>query len=123
MDKAYSTNDEDFNYQDASDALQALADDGELVEGRIYYEIDTAPVNLAEYLEAERILENAAEWIYDEVGEAAEDAYNVSKEAEAEWNALTAAWAAKHLTGRLWKCVGTSRTLAVTAEDVASHAP
>lgn len=121
MDKAYSTNDAEFNYDSAADALQALADDGELVEGRNYYEIDTAPVSLAEYLEADRILENAGEWIYDDVGEAAEDAFHASKEAEAEWNAFTAAWAEKHLTGRYWKCVGASRVLTVTAEDVAEY--
>lgn len=121
MDKAYSINDEEFNYDDASEALQALADYGELVEGRVYYEIDTKPVSLADYLAADRVLEFASEQVYDDIGEAAEDALYAGKEAEAEWNAFVTAWAEKHLSTRLWKCVGSSRELKVTAADVAEY--
>lgn len=121
MDKAYSTNDEDFNHDSQSDALQALADDDELVEGRIYYEIDTTSVNLSDYLAADRILKFAAEQVCDDVGEAAEDAFCAAKEAIDEWNVFTKVWAEKHLAARLWKCVGSSRELKVTAEDVAEY--
>lgn len=121
MDKAYSTNDEEFNYHDASDALQALADDGELVEGRIYYEIDTQPVSLADYLTADRVLEFASDQVHDDVGEAAEGAFYAGKEAEAEWNAFVTAWAEKHLATGLWKCIGSSRELKVTAADVVEY--
>lgn len=123
MEKAYSTNDEEYNYETPGDALDALHSEGRLVEGEIYYEIDTQPVDLAEYLEADRILENAGEWAYDDIGEAAEGAFYASPEALAEWNAFTSAWAAKHLSTRCWKCVGKSTTLVVTADDVARYAP
>lgn len=123
MDKAYSTNDEEYNYETPDDALDALHSEGCLYEGKIYYEIDTQPVNLADYLKADRLLEIAAESIYDDVGEAAEDAFYASAEAVAEWNAFSDAWAAKHLSTRVWKCVGKSSQLKVTAEDVARYAP
>lgn len=123
MDKAYSINDEEYNYETPGDALDALHDEGRLVEGAIYYEIDTQPVDLADYLEADRILDNAGEWIYDDVGEAGKDAFAVGPEAVAEWDAFTAAWAAKHLPTRCWKCVGKSTELKVTDEDVARYAP
>ena len=122
MEKAYSTNDEDYIYDCACDALQALEDDGKLVEGRIYYEIETAPVNLADYLKADRLLETAAESIYDDIGEAGEDAFHASAEAVTEWNDFAEAWAAKHLSTRCWRCVGKSTELRVTADDVARYA-
>ena len=122
MEKAYSTNGEDFTYDSADEALQALADDGELTEGRTYYEIETAPINLAEYLEADRALDSATDAIYDDVGEASEDAFYAGPAAIAEWNAFAAAWAEKHLSTRCWKCVGKSVELKVTAADVAEYA-
>ena len=123
METAYSTDDEDFSYTDVSELLQALADDGELVEGRIYYEADTEQASLTDYLKAERVLENAREWIHDQVGEAAEGAYHASEAAEAEWDAFVSEWAAKHLPVRYWRCVGRSREIKVTAADVAEYAP
>lgn len=123
MKKAYSTNDEEFNYESAGEALQALADDGELFEGRGYYEIETEPVDMAARLRSRHVLEVAEEWLYDEIGEAAEDAYAVTKEAADEWDAFVAAWTAKHVSARCWRCVGNSKRLEVTAADVAEHAP
>jgi hypothetical protein len=122
MEKAYSADNEDFSYTDVSELLQALADDGELVEGKIYYEADTEQVSLVDYLKAERVLESAGEWLFDQVGEAAEDAYHASEAAESEWDAFVSEWAAKHLTGRYWRCVGRSREIKVTPADVAEHA-
>jgi len=48
MKKAYSTNDEDYLYGDAGEALQAMADDDALREGATYYEIDTEAVRQLE---------------------------------------------------------------------------
>ena len=123
MDKAYSTNDEEYNFCEAGDALDALDSEGRLVEGAIYYEVDTERVNLAEFMKADHILERAEELLYDEIGEAAEDAFLVRDEATDELNALLKAWVAKQLAGtNVWRCVGKSRELRVTAEDVAEHA-
>ncbi len=123
MDKAYSTNDEEYNYTDAGDALQALADDGQLEVGRSYYEMDWRPAPTSRYLSADRILENAQEQILDDIGDSADDAFLVSKDAEAELDGLLDAWATKHLRVRnYWEFVGKSRVLKVTAEDVAEYA-
>lgn len=123
MEKAYSTNDEEYNYTDADGALQAMADDDALHEGATYYEIDTEAVRLADYLRADLILEAAEERLYDDIGEAAEDAFVADKEAMDELSSLLSAWAEKHLSGRYWKCVGKPRELKVTAADVAEYAP
>lgn len=117
---AYSVDGELFRYETPDEALQALYDDGRLVEGDIYYECDTQEVSLADYLASDCILEFAAESIYDDVGEAAEDAFNATQEGHDELNALIAAWCAKHLAGeRYWRCTGREREIMVTAEDVA----
>lgn len=121
--KAYSINDEEFSYTDPGDALNALAFEDRLVEGAVYYEIDTEVVDLAAFMSAETILENAEDQLYGEVGEAAEDAYAASKEAVAELDALIKAWCEKHLGGTtVWRCVGKSREIKVTAADVADYA-
>lgn len=123
MDKAYSTNDEEYNYTSAAEALQALADDDQLEVGRFYYEMDCKPATTSRYLSADRILENAQEQILDDIGDAADDAFLASKEAEAELDGLLDAWATKHLRVRdYWECVGKSRVLKVTAEDIAEYA-
>jgi hypothetical protein len=122
MNTAYSINNEDFNYTDASEALQALADDGRLVEGGIYYECDCEEVPLTRYLRASRILDIAGDDIFDEVGESAEDAFMVGAAAEQELNNLLANWAKKHLNGAYWRCIGKPRELTVTADDVTEYA-
>jgi hypothetical protein len=124
MKKAYSVNDEEFNFDEPGGALQALADDGLLTEGGIYYEIDVEDIDLSHYLHSHRILEFAAESIGDEVGEAAEDAFQASQAAHDELNAFTKAWCEKHFAGeRYWRCKGRSREVYVTADDIASMAP
>jgi hypothetical protein len=116
---AYSTNDEEFIYDDVGDVLDALDCDGWLEVGQVYYEIDVVPCNPREFLQAGLILENADQMAYDELGETSEDLFAVGTEAEAELQALLDAWADKHLAGtRLWKCVGKSRGCVVTEEDL-----
>jgi len=123
MEKAYSTNGEEYSHTDAGEALQAMADDDALHEGATYYEIDTEAVQLADYLRADRMLEDAEERLYDDIGEAAEDAFAANREAMDELSSLLSVWAEKHLTGHYWKCVGKPRELKVTAADVAEYAP
>ena len=122
MDKAYSTNGEEFRHTDICDVLQELADDDRMVEGALYYEIDCEHVRMDRYLRADRILEQAGEQIWGEVGDAADDAFEVSSGAEAELDALLKAWADKHITTRYWRCIGKARELRVTAADVAEYA-
>ena len=123
MKKAYSTNGEEYNYADADEALQAMADDDAMHEGATYYEIDTEAVQLADYLRADIMLDDAEEQLYGDIGEAAEDAFAANKEAMDELSSLLSVWAEKHLTGHYWKCVGKPRELKVTAADVAEYAP
>jgi hypothetical protein len=120
-DKCYSTNNEEFNYTEAGEALQALEDDGRLVEGTVYYECDCEPVAMTRYLKADRILDWAGEQIYDEIGEVAEDAFSTNGAAEAELDALLSAWASKHITGQYWRCIGKPREIKVTADDVQEY--
>lgn len=122
-DVAYSTNDEEFVHREREDALQALANDGRLVEGEIYWEIDVEEVGLAEYISSARVLEFAAEQIYDDVGEAAEDAFIAPQTAHDELDTFIAAWCEKYFGGEVyWRCKGRSRELKVTAEDIAGFA-
>jgi hypothetical protein len=122
VEKAYSTNNEDFNYSEVDAVFQALSSEGRLFEGAVYYEADVVAVRLADYLESRRILEFAAESIYDELGEVAESAFQPTQEGHDELNALTAAWCEKHFAGeRYWRCRGRSRELKVTAGDVAEY--
>lgn len=117
--KAYSLDDADFRYETVGAALDALDCDGCLIEGEVYFEVDAKPVDLAEYMDAEWLLEDAANRACDEIGDCAEDAFSASKEAIEELDAALKAWVAKHLSGTYWRCVGNSRALKVTAEDVA----
>lgn len=121
-EKAFSINGDDFPYLDPADALQALADDGRLVEGTVYYEVDIEEMPLSYYLRPSLILDYANDAIYDDIGEAAEGAFDASKQAEEELRSLIADWCTKHLGGgNYWRCVGPTRQLTVTADDVADH--
>jgi hypothetical protein len=121
--KCYSINDEDFNYTEAGDAIDALAAVGRLEVGEVYYEADAELVDLADYMDADAIIESAQDRLYDEVGEAAEDAFSVPQEAADELDQFLKDWCNKHLSGQtLWRCVGESREVKVTAEDVAAMA-
>lgn len=122
MEKCYSTNGEDFNYTDVGEVLDAMDNDGNLVEGAVYYEHDSEVVRFTHYLNAARLLEYAEEQLCDEVGEAGEDAFLVGVDATEQLDSLLSAWVAKHLKGQYWRCVGKRREIKVTASDVAEHA-
>lgn len=123
MKKAYSVNQEEWNYTDASEVLEALRDDGRLVEGQVYWESDTETVQPERFLSVERLLEDAEERMYDELGEVAEDAFSVSVAAKLELDELLKAWTRKHVTDRYWIGTGKVREVRVTAADVAEYAP
>lgn len=115
---AYSTNDEEFPHRELSDVFEAMIDNGSFEVGRVYYEVDIEQVCLPAYLDAESILENAEERLYDEIGEAAEDAFWASKAAVTTLNTLLTDWAKEHLSGTYWKCSGKTRERMVTQEDI-----
>lgn len=119
--KAYSLNDEDFLFYSIGDVMSALEDDDNLVVGSIYYEIETEPADLSDYIDASTMLESAEERAYEEFGECAEDAFSTTKEAFDELDYALRKWAAKHLPKGYWRCVGKSRPLTVTVEDVAEY--
>lgn len=121
MEVAYSTNGEEFIYMTASEALEALASAELLTEGYTYYEHDVEIAPFSRYLCAENVLEAAGDKMYEEIGEAAEDAFYATDEAVKELNALLDQWADKHLNGVYWRCVGEERELHVTAADVAEY--
>ena len=120
--KAYSLNDEDFRYDTIGEVMSALEDSDDLIAGAEYFEIETESVDLAEYLDADTMLETAEERAYEELGECAKDAFRVTKEAAEELGATLKTWAAKHLPAGYWRCVGKSQRITVTAEDVAEYA-
>lgn len=115
---AYSINDEEFIYDSVDDLLDALDCDGRLEVGTIYYEIDVEPCYPEEFLSAERILEQAEEWAYDELGECAEDMF-FGVGPMHDLQQLLNEWAKKHYSGsRYWRCVGKSRERRITEEDL-----
>jgi len=122
MRTLYSINDEDYIYHDPDGALDALDSDGLLEDGAVYYEADFAPVDLSRYLRAERLLEDADERLYDDVGESAEDAYSVTPEALAELDAAIKAWCEQYLANRsVWEIIGKSREIRVSAKNVSDY--
>ena len=122
-DKMYSTDGESFYFDTDAEALQALADDGQLEVGASYYEVDFETVYPAEYFRADRILDEAQDMLWGDIGESAEDAFSVPDSARLELDELLTAWANKHFTGHWWRAVGKSRELKVTAEQVAEYGP
>ena len=123
MKKCYSTNDEDFRYDDLGELFDDLDADGELVVGRVYYEADCkeiAPADFTGKWRLESILEQFDEDLYEEIGESADNDFTgVADEAVVELAALLTGWIEKHVNvGRYWKIVGKSRPMQVTEDDL-----
>ncbi|MCR6700894.1 MAG: hypothetical protein NVV68_06980 [Dokdonella sp.] len=124
MTKFYSTNDEDFIYHDVGDVLDALAADGELEAGRIYFEGDFTRIAHSYVLNAAEILERADEILFEEVGETADEQFTSATQASKdELQALLVAWAEKWI-GPVngFMVVGKTRERRVTEEDVKEYA-
>lgn len=121
MKKVYSTDDEDYRYDNVGDLLDALAENGDLVEGSTYYEIDVEEVDLADYFNVDSILENAEEMLIDDIGEYAEGAFRATQSARTELFNFMQFWADKHLTKSYWKCKGKARAHRVCSIDVAKY--
>lgn len=120
--RKYSTDDERFEYDTAADAMDAMHGECALAVGSVYYSCTFEPVVLSDYLNAERILENADEALYDDIGECAEDAFSVRGDALNELQHALDAWCSKHLAGsHYWRSTGKSTEHTVTAEDIATR--
>ena len=122
LKKCYSLNDEEFNYSSFGDMLESMDDEPKV--GRVYWEADCttlAPIDAAQYVSADGLIEQMEQGLYDEIGECASDAFGgVTPEAKLELDAFLLAWVEKNSDlSRYWKIVGGSRECRITAEDLA----
>lgn len=123
VNKCYSLNNESFNYDEIGELFADLEADGELYEGRVYYEADCKLAEPKDYANSHSVswmLESLDEQLYDEVGEFSDnDFYNTTKEAKEELREFLESWITKHVNlGRYWKIVGKTREMVVTKEDL-----
>lgn len=119
LKKCYATDDSDFNFTEFGDLLDAIASEGPLEVGTIYYEADFRPVTVSDVVDVNRVIEDIDERLYDIAGESAEDGLNVSDEAVQELKSFLAQWATKHSDlKRYYKIVGKSREMKITEEDI-----
>lgn len=121
--KCYSMDNESFNYDDVSELFADLESDGELYEGRVYYEADCELVEPKDYANSHTVawmLENLDEQLYEDAGEVSDNEfYNTSVEAKEEFRQFLETWITKHVNvGRYWKIVGKTREMTVTKEDL-----
>lgn len=123
MKTYYSTDDENYCHETPGDVFDALDSDGLLVVGTIYWEADFLPMEPQQVLDAAQVLEQADERGYDLIGEAWDNPFNVSRDAQAELQALLDAWAKKHVNvGYYYTTVGKPRKLVVTEADLPANA-
>lgn len=119
LEKCYSINDEDFNFTSVGDLFDHLDSEGELVEGRFYYEADCRRIKPSGLVSAESVIETIGYAMWEEVGEIADCYPDVTTEAKSELQELLDAWLIKHADpSNFWQTVGKSRVVAVTEQDV-----
>ena len=123
MKTYYSTDDENYSHETVGDALDALDSDGRLVVGTIYWEADFLPMEPQQALNAAQVLEEADERGYDMIGEAWDNPFSVSRDAQVELQTLLDTWAKKHVDVSIYSTmVGRPRQLAVTEADLPANA-
>ena len=123
MKTYYSTDDENYSHETAGDALDALDSDGRLAAGAIYWEADFLPMEPQQVLDAAQVLELADERGYDMIGEAWDNPFSVSRDAQIELQTLLDTWAKKHVDVSIYyTMVGKPRQLAVTEADLPANA-
>lgn len=123
---AYSRDDEDFRHTDLGAFMDNLDSDGELVPGRVYYEVDVAPMTHEHVISESEVfglLERLDEAVYEDVGEVADnDYYGVSAEARAELRKLLIRWADEHVRLGYWRITSTkAREKTFTAAEIAEY--
>jgi len=117
LEKCYSSNNEEFNFNEFDDLI---ADGAEV--GQTYWEADCKTCEPTDGINSHTVsslLECMDERLYDDIGEVYNSEFsNVSDEAKAELNGLIRSWAIKHIDlSRYWKIVGKTRECTFTAED------
>ena len=123
MKTYYSTDDENYSHETVGDALDELDSDGRLAAGTIYWEADFLPMEPQQALDAAQVLELADERGYDMIGEAWDNPFSVSRDAQVELQTLLDTWAKKHVDLSVYcTMVGKPRQLAVTEADLPANA-
>lgn len=116
----YSRNDEDFIYDSLDSLFDDLYSDDELTVGIPYYEVETVPAEPSDFLNADRILDDADEVGYAEHGESWNNEFgDVDAAAKKELQELLNSWFERHINiGYFTKIVGESKRSFVTKSDV-----
>lgn len=118
---AYSTDNENFNFDSFGELLDYQLSEFEDVIGMEYYSIEVSDVNLSDYLSADWILQCADDYLYDDIHN--EDGWNifdgVSEQAKSDLNDYLKFWASQHTSKHsIYKCVGKSTKHIITEEDL-----
>lgn len=123
LSKCYSIDGENFAFSEKDDLLSDLGIDGDLWEGRIYYESDCRMLTASDIVNVDRLLEDMDEAAYDLVGsDYGSPIDKVSSEAVKELRTLIESWVECNCNlHSFWTCVGATREVVVTAADVAEY--
>ena len=118
----YSTDNENFSYDDFDSLLDAMADNDALHAGAVYFEADARTMTPDDIIgDCESLLERWDELLYEEVGEEADNPFIVlPAAAKQELADLIRGWMEKHVDLSNWAVfVGKSRECVLTAADIA----
>jgi hypothetical protein len=119
-DLCYSLDEETFNYQDLADVLQALDDQGALVEGATFYEGEAVRHAPSYYFDIDSLIEGMGERAYDDAGEYADTFPDLTKEKSVELQTLIETWLDANVEVRFY-AVRDTRKATVTADMLAEH--
>ena len=118
----YSTDDENFDKADIGEIIDELESVTNFVLGIEYYSLKFKLVDLKEYLNVDIILEQADEYLYNNIGsdDGNFDIFtSVENEAKQELSLLLNEWIEKHLSNKnIYEPVGKSTTHTITQEDI-----
>lgn len=121
FNKLYSTDDETFDKRGLDEVIDDLECDYTYDEmiGMEYYSADYKPVDLSKYLNASSILDDADDYLYDNIRIEDRVFDEVSKEAVIELDILLKLWLDKHFSNHgLYEIVGKSTTYIITKDDL-----
>jgi len=119
-EKCYSLDGESYNYTDRGEALTTLGDssaDG-LQVGMTYHAGDSRQRAPSFYFSMSNLVENMGEAAYDDAGEFADGFPDMTKEKEAELNAIICNWLDRNVDVSFFT-VENAETVEVTEQDVA----
>lgn len=86
---------------------EAIAEGRAEYEGEEFWIVEGKRLDPARFMpDPDRILDEAGERAFDEVGDIAEDFPETTKEARDELAALLVTWARKHISCEFWQAVG-----------------